>query len=66
MGVAIAVFDGRFERISNASSQFPSGERFQLTVDRIEKVERSVRSSSPSKDPAWVPRDCTVPAKGAS
>src|SRR3954452_3204426 len=47
MGVAIAVFDGRFERISNASSQLPSGDRFQLTVARIKRVEKSVRSSSP-------------------
>ena len=60
MGFALAVFFGRFERITNVSSQLPSGDRFQLTVDTVEKVERSVRSSGRRKDPSWVPRDCTV------
>jgi hypothetical protein len=60
MGFALAVFVGRFEKVSNVSSQLPSADRFQLTVDRIEKVEKSARSSEPGKNPSWVPRDCTV------
>jgi hypothetical protein len=60
MGFAVAVLVGRFERISNVSSQLPSGDRFQLTVDRIERVEKSARFSGPGKTPSWVPRDCTV------
>jgi hypothetical protein len=60
MGFALAVFVGRFERVSNVSSELPSGDRFQFTVDRIEKVEKSVRSSEPGKNPSWVPRDCVV------
>jgi hypothetical protein len=59
-GFALAVFVGRFERISNVSSQLPSGDRFQLPVDKIDKVEKSARSSGPGKYPSWVPRDCTV------
>jgi hypothetical protein len=38
----------------------PSGERFQLAVDKIETVERSVRWKG--KDPEWVPRNCTSTA----
>jgi hypothetical protein len=60
MGTALAVFVGRFGRISNVSSQLPSGERFQLAVDKIETVERSVRWKG--KDPEWVPRNCTSTA----
>jgi hypothetical protein len=57
MGVALAVFVGRFDRVSNVSSQLPSGERFQLSVDRIEKVEKSVWWGQ-GTGPAWVPKDC--------
>jgi len=57
MGIALAVFVGRFDRVSNASSQLPSGDRFQLSVDRIEKVEKSARWGLRT-GPAWVPKDC--------
>lgn len=64
MGVALAVFVGRFDRVSNSSSQLPSGDRFELTVDGIETVEKSVRWHRGSR-PGWVPKNCPKPSPTA-
>jgi hypothetical protein len=56
MGTALVLFAGTFEKVSNSSSQLPSGERFQLSVNRIERVEKSVRWQG--SDPVWAPNDC--------
>lgn len=60
MGVAVVVFIGRLSHVKNVSSQLPSGDRLQLNVDRIEKVEKSARTKSPSAVPKWVPKDCAT------
>lgn len=54
-GVALVVFVGRFEGGGPYGS---FGDRFQLSVDEIEKVERVSRSSLRQGDPAWVPQNC--------
>jgi hypothetical protein len=59
MGVAMAVFVGRLSHVSNVSSQLPSGDRFQLNVDRIEKVEKTASSKRPAKVPKWAPNCST-------
>ncbi len=57
MGFALATFVGKLERVHNASSQLPSGDRLELTVDQIEKVEKSERWHN-GKNPEWVPANC--------
>jgi hypothetical protein len=59
MGTALAVFVGKLGKVSNVSSQLPSGDRFELSVDRIEKVEKSARWKG--SHPTWASIDC---AKG--
>ncbi len=64
MGLVLAVFVGRFDA---GGPYGDGGYRFKLTVDRIEAVERTSRSSRRQDDPAWVPKNCetsgTAPAK---
>jgi hypothetical protein len=60
MGVAVVVFVGRLSHVKNVSSQLPSGDRLQLNVDRIERVEKSARTKRPSTIPKWVPKDCAT------
>jgi|SRR5271165_4648862 len=54
MGWALAVFVGRFE---GGNAYGAMGERFRLTVDNIEEVEKTARARDPVV-PDWVPRDC--------
>ncbi len=56
MGVVLATFVGTFEGGGNGYGPF--AERYRLTVDQIEKVERTARSSSKQDNPAWVPKNC--------
>ena len=58
MGVALATFVGRVDRVKNASSRLPSGDRLELTVERIETVEKSV-PYRPGVIPKWVPSGCS-------
>jgi hypothetical protein len=58
MGEALAVFVGRLGHVSNVSSRLPSGDRFQLNVDKIERVEKTASSKHSSAVPDWVPKDC--------
>jgi hypothetical protein len=53
-GLALVVFVGRFDEGTYGTF----GDRFQLAVDQIEKVERTSRSSRRQDDPGWVPRNC--------
>jgi hypothetical protein len=50
-GLALVVFVGRFE-----SGDGLGRNTFRLTVDEIEKVERTSRSPRRQDDPAWVPK----------
>jgi hypothetical protein len=55
MGLVLAAFVGRFE------AEGPYGDggyRFRLTVDQIEKIERTSRSPGRQNGPAWVPKNC--------
>ena len=60
MGVALAIFVGRLSHVSNVSPQIPSGERFQLNVEKIDKVEKTTRSKHPLTDPEWARKDCAT------
>jgi hypothetical protein len=53
MGLVLAAFVGRFE---TEGPYGDGGYRFRLTVDQIEKVERTSRSHRRQDDPAWVPK----------
>src|SRR5271170_58582 len=55
MGVVLVVFVGRFD---TEGPYGDGGYRFKLTVDRIEALERTSRSSRRQDDPAWVPKNC--------
>jgi hypothetical protein len=57
MGTALATFVGKLDRVKNASSRLPSGDRLELTVDSIERVEKS-EVWRQGKIPTWVPNDC--------
>jgi hypothetical protein len=54
-GTALVVFIGRFD--GNGSYGY-FGDRFQLTVNEIGKIERISKSSRRQDDPPWVPRNC--------
>jgi len=54
-GLALVVFVGT---LNGGNSYGTFGDRFQLTVDEIEKVERTSRSARRQDDPAWVPKNC--------
>jgi hypothetical protein len=55
MGIVLAVFVGKFDA---GGPYGDGGYRFQLTVDRIDAVEGTSRSSRRQDDPAWVPKNC--------
>jgi len=63
-GAALAVFVGRLDRVKNVSSRLPSGDRIELTVGRIEKVEKSERRQQ-GRNPAWVPSNCGAKSAAA-
>jgi hypothetical protein len=56
-GTALVVFIGRFDGNRTLG---PFGERFRLTVDEIEKVERTSKSARRQDDPSWVPKNCDL------
>jgi hypothetical protein len=57
-GTALVVFIGRFD---SGGSYGTFGDRFQLTVNEIEKVEKTSKSSRRQDDPSWVPKNCDPP-----
>jgi hypothetical protein len=52
MGVALVVFVGKFESGFAGSL----GAKFRMTVEKIDKVERSAKSSGQSPRPSWAQR----------
>lgn len=58
MVVASAVFVGRLSHVSNVSSQLPSGDRFQLNVEKIDRVEKTAKANINKRYPKWVPINC--------
>lgn len=62
-GTALIVVVGTIERVSNASSQLPSGDRLQLNVEKIEELEKSTSPHKPTASPAWVPSNCKTDDK---
>jgi hypothetical protein len=54
-GVALVVFIGKFE---GGEVYGTFADRFQLSVEEIERVEHTSRSSRRQDDPEWVPRNC--------
>ena len=60
-GLLLATFTGTFE------AGGPYGNlayRYRLTVDHVEKVERTARLSSKQADPAWVQKNCGASGTG--
>jgi len=54
MGLALATFVGTFE---SGGPYGDGGYRFKFAVDQIEKLEATAKPS-PSREPAWVPKNC--------
>ena len=65
MGVALVTLVGSLEHVKNVSSQLPSGDRFQLDVEEIERVEKSAKRHGKRNLPAWARKDC-VKGRAAS
>jgi hypothetical protein len=58
MGTALVVFVGKFE----TGFASPFGEKLRMTVEAIDKVERSTKSNGQSPDPNWIPK-CKKPSE---
>src|SRR5579883_3651657 len=54
MGLALATFVGTFE---SGGPYGDGGYRLKFSVDQIEKLEATAKPS-PSREPAWVPKNC--------
>ena len=54
MGLALATFEGTFEA---GGPYGGGGYRLKITVDKIEKLERTAKASG-RHDPPWVPKNC--------
>ena len=54
-GLVLGVFTGTFD---GPGTYGHFAEKYQLTVDQIEKIERKSHSASKAKNPVWVPKDC--------
>jgi len=63
-GIAIVVFVGTLEKVSNVSSELPSGDRLQLNVEKIEKLEKFTGPGKRTPPPKWVPTNCETSADG--
>lgn len=58
-GVVLATFAGTFE---SGGTYGTFADKYKLTVDQIEKVEQTARSSRKQDDPTWVPKNCEASA----
>jgi hypothetical protein len=61
-GLVFATFIGTFE---SGGTYGTFADRHKLTVDQIERIERTARSSREQDDPAWAPKNCEAPSAGA-
>ena len=58
-GLVLATFVGTFE---SGGTYGTFADRHRLTVEQIEKVERTARSAQKQNDPVWVPKNCGAPS----
>ena len=58
MGLGLVIFEGTF---AERKTLEPAGDRFELRVDGISRVERTSPSSRQRDNPAWVPRCNSAP-----
>jgi hypothetical protein len=52
-GVALVVFVGKFE---SGGTYGRFGDRFQLTLEKVERIEARANPPSREQGPAWIPR----------